>query len=412
MLACMGTVRQAAGEDRQMRSLLARLTVVAAVPAALALGLGTPAIGSASRVASSAAAQTTSHPVTLYVLNQGDGTVTPIDTVTNKPGKAIPLATPGSHDGAGPMAITPNGRTVYVLNTNPNVESATPISTATNKSGRPIPVAGIPAAIAITPNSKTAYVANMIGGSLTPINTATDKPGGAINVGGEPYAMAITPNGATAYVVGTGPDVDSITPVNTATNKPDPLIAGKYGAPVLQTIAITPNGKTVYVANWAPRDTVTPISTATNKPGKPIKVGKFPAMVAITPNGKTVYVTNIGSNSVTPISTATNKAGRAIGVRGSPVALAIAPNGKIAYVATTSTVVAISTATDKVVRIVKIASTNVTDIVITPNSKTIYVLYTAAGGYAGRVVPVSAATFKTGKAIKVGNFPDGAVVTP
>jgi hyaluronoglucosaminidase len=47
------------------------------------------------------------------------------------------------------MAITPDGTTAYVANT--NYGTVTPIDTATNTAGTPIPVGSGPWAIAITP---------------------------------------------------------------------------------------------------------------------------------------------------------------------------------------------------------------------------------------------------------------------
>jgi YVTN family beta-propeller protein len=81
--------------------------------------------------------------VTAYVANLGSGTVTPIRTATNTAGPAIPVGV-----GAGGIAITPNGKTAYVVKTSGTV---TPIRTATNTAGPPIPVGGLPESIAITP---------------------------------------------------------------------------------------------------------------------------------------------------------------------------------------------------------------------------------------------------------------------
>ena len=62
----------------------------------------------------------------------------------------------------------------------------TPINTATNKAGKAITVGTPPVAIAITPNGKTAYVANSNGDRVTPINTATNTTAQAITVGSTP----------------------------------------------------------------------------------------------------------------------------------------------------------------------------------------------------------------------------------
>ena len=57
----------------------------------------------------------------------------------------------------------------------------TPISTATNKADTTIKVeSGV---IAITPNGKTVYVYNDVTGTLTPIKTATNTAGKVIKVG-------------------------------------------------------------------------------------------------------------------------------------------------------------------------------------------------------------------------------------
>ena len=95
----------------------------------------------------------------------------------------------------------------------------TPITTATNTPGRPIPVGGDqadndPSAIAITPNGKTAYVVDTLGHAVTPITIATNTAGPAIPAGLDPSVIAITPNSKTAYVL----NLDSVIPIATATN--------------------------------------------------------------------------------------------------------------------------------------------------------------------------------------------------
>ena len=59
----------------------------------------------------------------------------------------------------------------------------TPIATATNTAGTPIPVGNDPDAIAITPDGKTAYVLSYDAGTVTPIATATNTAGTPIPVG-------------------------------------------------------------------------------------------------------------------------------------------------------------------------------------------------------------------------------------
>ena len=88
----------------------------------------------------------------------------------------------------------------------------TPIATATNTAGAPITVGGAPRAIAITPNGKTAYVLNYGSGTVTPIATRTNTAGRSIRVGSDPSAIAITPAAGTQRpAVTTGPAVTAVT---------------------------------------------------------------------------------------------------------------------------------------------------------------------------------------------------------
>src|SRR6516162_9162751 len=83
---------------------------------------------------------------------------------------AVPRAVSPAHQAVATVPVT-----VYVVNY--GSDSVTPIPAATNKAGTPITVGSEPGAIAITPNGKTAYVANLGSDSVTPINTATNKAG-------------------------------------------------------------------------------------------------------------------------------------------------------------------------------------------------------------------------------------------
>ena len=147
------------------------------------------------------------------------------------------------------MAITPDGRTLYVTT---GSHSVTPISTATNKAGKPIHLTGEPVGIAITPDGKTAYVAsdpsNEQRGTVTPVSTATNQAGDPIRFGSECHMgalrghlspaitdyLAITPDGKTVYLACLG----GVVPISTATNTPGQLIHLPLTVP--WTIAITP----------------------------------------------------------------------------------------------------------------------------------------------------------------------------
>src|ERR1017187_9200014 len=107
-----------------------------AAAAVTAAGLAIPVTAAAA--AGPASAGRLAGPPTAYVLSQGGpsgpnspGIATPISTVTNKPGKAIPA---GKWPGG--IAVTPDGKTIYVSNSGQGSvagDTVTPISTATSK---------------------------------------------------------------------------------------------------------------------------------------------------------------------------------------------------------------------------------------------------------------------------------------
>ena len=86
------------------------------------------------------------------------------------------------------MAITPDGATLYYLC--PSANRVIPVRTRTMTVGRPINAGPYPIAIAITPDGKTVYVVSSIlfslsgaPGSVTPIRVADGTAGQPITVG-------------------------------------------------------------------------------------------------------------------------------------------------------------------------------------------------------------------------------------
>jgi DNA-binding beta-propeller fold protein YncE len=241
---------------------------------------------------------------------------------------------------AGGTGRTAGPVTVYVANEAD--DTVTPIQAASNTAGTPIRVGPAPALIAISPDGQTAYVVgigSIVPGAVTPvtltaIRTATNRPGRVITVcasgnpGGEvaPSAIAVTPDSRTVYVSCAG----TVVPVRAgADTVSEPIRVSSAGA-----LAMAAEGRTVYVANPG-GDTITPISTATEEPGQPIVVGPSPDAMAVTPDGRTVLVlTSAGVTGVTPVDAVTNRAGKPVAIQGA-CALRVAPGGGTAYVLAT-----------------------------------------------------------------------------
>jgi hyaluronoglucosaminidase len=108
---------------------------------------------------------------------------------------------------------------------------------ATGAPGVPIAVGPMPRAIAITPDGRTAFVLNWGGASVTPIRLARSRfPAGPghfglplrpVRVGSYPSAIAIAPDGASAYVACYGSD--TVTPIDVGWLRADVPGAGRAG---------------------------------------------------------------------------------------------------------------------------------------------------------------------------------------
>jgi YVTN family beta-propeller protein len=259
-----------------------------------------------------------------FVANLGANTLTPLDLVTNQAGAPIPVgADPDS------VAISPDGRTAYVSNELDGTVSV--IETATDRViGAPIAAGSNPAEVALTPNGATLYVTDELSNRVTVIDTASRAAIGSIKVGSFPNGIAVAPDGRSAFVSNAGADTVSVISTLTNTVAPSPIVVGEEPL----GIAFTPDGAKAFVANGNGKS-VTVIDARTDTvEGAAIKVGKEPGAIAVTTDGSRAYVANDESNSVSVIDTATNQVvGTAIKVGAGPTGIAITPDGRTAYVA-------------------------------------------------------------------------------
>ena len=275
---------------------------------------------------------------TAYVANGcGCGKVTPVNLATGHPGAPIKVGT-----GLLAIAITRDGRTAYVVE--PFQDAVISVNLATGRPGAPIildtthpgllPAEALnPDLIAITPDGKTAYVVDANRGAIFPINLATGRLGTPITFGySTPVAIAITPDARTAYVAAIGVPLSTVAPDSPGTVIPVNLATGHPGTPIETgadpvAIAISPDGRTAYVVDDGDSGTTTPVDLATGQPGTPIETGTDPQAIAITPDGTTAYVTDDGNGhgdgTVIPVNLATGHPGTPIKVGADPTAIVI-----------------------------------------------------------------------------------------
>ncbi len=261
-----------------------------------------------------------------YVTNSNSTTITIINTKTN----AV-IGIIDGFDGPSGMVITSDGKTAYVNNYGSsegvgsgNAMTVRMVDLTTNTIvGAPIVVGLAPAALAITPNGKFIYVINYVDGNpatgtISIIRTSNNTVIDIINGFSGPFAIAITPDGKYAYVTNFGSN--NFEPIGTTVS-----IVKLKNNTIVKTIdlgiqpagvAITPNGDFAYVSNYntlyagsqftdltAGQGTVNVIDVKKKKLLPiTIPVDQSPAAIAITPDSKHAYVTNFTSNTVTVIA--------------------------------------------------------------------------------------------------------------
>ena len=223
-----------------------------------------------------------------YVLgyvNVEHASVVAINTSTGSTAKEI-LVGPLESAGAGGIAITPNGSTVWTSSSENG--TVTSISTTTGKTGKPITVGAFPTALAITPNGKTLWVANSLDYDLVPVALANSKVGSKVRLSGSPDDLSITPNGAYAFASFGSPANGGVRVTLSGSHPATKIKLEDATKTALQVdaVAVDPAGGTAFFCG-ASESTVAPANVASAKATTPITLHAGVAgvsAIAITPD--------------------------------------------------------------------------------------------------------------------------------
>ena len=220
------------------------------------------------------------------------------------------------------IAVSPDGKSVYVTNFSNTPGASTvsqfdvgPSGRLTAKSPATVAAGNGPEGLAISPDGKTVYVTSIddntvsqydvgAGGALTPKTPAT------VAAGDSPFQVAVSPDGKSVYVtdraifggtvsqynVGAGGALTPKTPATVAAGgSPCGVAVSLDGHSVYATICLAgPRilGSSVSQFDVGAGGRLTPKSTAT------VASGTSPFGIAVGPDGKSVYVTNGADNTV------------------------------------------------------------------------------------------------------------------
>jgi len=227
------------------------------------------------------------------------------------------------------VATTPTptacGVLAYVSNNGDN--SVSVIDTSTNTAVATVEVGLWPDDVVVNPAGTRAYVANEFSHDVWVIDTSTNRPIATVEVGGMPSGVAVTPDGTRVYVTNSGNTTVSV--IDTSNNT---VVATVEGMLFPFDVAVKPDGTRVYATNSG-YPTVSVIDTSTNTIVATVPVAGYPHGVAVNPFGTQAYVVTNDSNRVSVIDTSTNTVIATVGVGSEPVGVAVKPDGTRAYVA-------------------------------------------------------------------------------
>jgi DNA-binding beta-propeller fold protein YncE len=326
-------------------------TAVAALAACLALFTAAAHASSSSVYVSNAATNGAGGISQYDVVSTFDDALSP---------KAIPTVAAG--DAPSPIAVSPDGKSVYVTNVLTNGTggvSEYDVGAGGELSPKTVPTVAAgdkPDGIAISPDGKSVYVTNSgthgpagvseydvgAGGELSPKATP------AVASGDEPLGIAVSPDGQSVYVVNLNTDgADGVSEYDVGAGgalspKAVPTVAADL-APA--GIAISPDGQSVYVTDDS-ADLVSEYGVGAGGELSPkgtatIAAGSGPVGIVVSPDGRSVYVTNVNTNGSGGISEYDVALGGQLSPKTTPTAaagnqpdgIAISPDGKNVYVA-------------------------------------------------------------------------------
>ena len=200
----------------------------------------------------------------------------------------------------------------------PAAASAAPIITT-------VPVGAGPQSVAVSPDGRTAYVANSNGLSLSVIDVATTRVRATIALPANARSVTVSPDGRTVYAAGTR----NVSIVNAATDtirQNVPLEGLAYDA------VPSPDGALLYVPLFDVRK-IAVVDTASGTVVRTLTAADNPYSVAVSPDGRMLYATFYNQSRLAEIDIVSGTLTRTTAVSGQPRQMTLSPDGLTAFTA-------------------------------------------------------------------------------
>lgn len=297
----------------------------------------------------------------LYVLNPNQRAVAIVDTGTFQPAESIPLGTQPLYLAS--LAVSRDGTHLYATD---GRESLLVLSVSAGRVVARIPVGKFPAGVAVSPDGQRVYVANNQSDTVSVVDSVTYRVVATIPVGVNPTGLAVSPDGQRVFVANTGrapggsdARPGTVTVIAAATQQVLATVPVR-GQP--RSLAVSPDGRRVYVSHinrGSERvdvivDSVLGYVRQVTTPPIP---GGDSLDLAVSPDGTRLYLIPAEWAIVVSVDPKQPRVTGAVAPREAPLALAVSPDGKRLYVSHwgNQSLAAIDTASFQVVATVKFA---------------------------------------------------------
>ena len=204
------------------------------------------------------------------------------------------------------FVLDKNGSRLYIANEDAGTASITDVQS--NRVIATMPVGLEPEGAAMSPDGRWVYITSETSSTVTVIDTQTGQVAKTFMVGARPREAAFTSDSARAYVTAENGNVISV--VNTKDHSVVKTIELPRGDSAAQLkpkgVVVSADGKRVYVATGR-GNSVAVIDGERLTLITLIPVGKRPWGIALTPDGRKLYTANGVSNDVSVIDPAQTK---------------------------------------------------------------------------------------------------------
>jgi YVTN family beta-propeller protein len=224
------------------------------------------------------------------------------------------------------VAVTPDGRQVYV--TNFNRGSVSVIDALTLRITGTIPVDAGPVNVVLSTDGLRAFVTNELSGTLSVISTITRRVEKRITLAKRPHGVALSPDGSRLYVCNLGSNVVSVVDTMALEVLGEVAVGDTPDSP-----AVTPDGHTVWVTDYdhGGASTLSIIDAGSLQRVGTVAVGEHPHGIQISPDGTRVYASMEGDDEVLAVDTGTRQVIGHYPAGGGPHGLALFPDGSILW---------------------------------------------------------------------------------